>query len=157
MGILRQLDMVVRLSRPYILSLYPSRPSDSPASLVEMYVGIICACLPSLKALGAHSFPHVFKTSPDALRLNHDGLRFSLLTPFTAHLRTWTSRRTVARPPTENEETVAHESTGSGRSDTLASHSDCPSRVGTKKSGGGVVVTAGETGRTCVPGVKRHS
>ena len=114
-----------------------------------MYIGIICASLPSLKPFVARHFPNLFKTSPDVLRPRNDRLRFSLLSPITTHLRTWTSRRAATRLPVdeeeeEGEETAVDKSNGSALSDTLASLSDGFTRADTKTHSGVVVEEGGE-------------
>ena len=105
-----------------------------------MYVGIICASLPSLKAFGAHHFPDLFKSSPNALQPDHERVRWSLLSPVTLHLRTWTGRRTANRQQVDDEETAVENTKGSkALSDTLASTHEGLTRVDTKTSGQVVV------------------
>lgn len=54
--------------------LYLSQPADN-RSILEMYTGIFCACLPCLKAFSRHAFPSLFQRfssgqPPRTLRLN---------------------------------------------------------------------------------------
>ncbi len=58
---------------------------------MELYVGIICACLPSFKALAKHHFPGWFDTSLD--RLPHEHVNFSVLTTMSLKVRSWISRQ----------------------------------------------------------------
>jgi len=114
-----------------------------------MYVGIICASLPSLKTFGAHRFPNLFKTSSDAVQPRNDRLRFSLLSPIALHLRTWTTRRRANRMPVDEEDgdTVVDKSNVSALSETRASHSGGLTRAGTETGSPRVVKAQAEGGR----------
>jgi len=61
MGVLHQPDLVVSL--PFLVPFaHPSLDTDSmPPSIIEMTVGIVCACLPCLRALAKHHFPDAFR------------------------------------------------------------------------------------------------
>ncbi len=52
---------------------------------MELYVGIICACLPSLKAFAKFRFPSLFEFSPD--NPPHGRVNFSILTAISARGR----------------------------------------------------------------------
>jgi hypothetical protein len=68
-------------------------------SLVEMNVGVICACLPSLKSFVKHYFPNVFQISHN--RPENERVNFSVFTGIPVHLSSWSGRRTHSANDTE--------------------------------------------------------
>lgn len=74
--------------------------------LVEIYVGIICACLPCLKSFAKHHFPGVFDISLDPP--SNQAINFSILTKIPVRVRQWTTDRETESLRSEAVDTVPH-------------------------------------------------
>lgn len=85
--------------------------TPSPLSLVEMFVGIGCACLPSLRPFARHHFPRLFDGPSESLRPDHE--RVKIRSPASVELHTGTGRPAYAGKPPGHElppdKTVASE------------------------------------------------
>jgi hypothetical protein len=87
-----------------------------------MYVGIICACLPCLKAFTRHLFPSLFRHTPESR--SNENVKFSVFSVIPVQLRS------IRRRQRQEDEDLYSKGTTATSSHQSSNLSDQPTVVG---------------------------
>jgi len=106
-------------------AMRPQALTQRGHSVIEMYVGIICACLPFLKAFAKHHFPAIFDIK--SVRSTHERTHFDIRSATSVRMPTMTTSTMTTRKTESVDENVLplqSERSSNLLSGTIAGHQD---------------------------------